>query len=149
RPTLNNAAQRNKIVFPMYNTTNKKSLSCRTKRGNIGKLGFFLVFFVLLSSTFRCANIQQPMGGPIDSIPPVLLNEQPQNLGTNFSERKIILTFDEFIKLNNVNKEVSISPDMDMFPQFKVRRKQLEVELPDSLEENTTYLINFGRAIAD
>lgn len=133
----------------MGNTTKQKSFSYLLKRGNFGKCVFFLFFFVLLGSTFRCANIQQPMGGPIDSIPPVLLNEQPPNLSTNFSEKKIVLTFDEFIKLNNVNKEVSISPDMDLFPTFKVRRKELGVELPDSLEENTTYLINFGKAIAD
>ena len=89
------------------------------------------------------------MGGPIDSIPPVLLDEQPPNLSTNFSAKKVVLTFDEFIRINNVSREISISPDMEAFPQFKVKRKQLEIEFPDSLAENTTYLINFGRAIAD
>jgi len=89
------------------------------------------------------------MGGPIDSIPPVLLDEQPPNLSTNFSAKKVVLTFDEFIRLNNASKEISISPDMDVFPQFKVKRKQLEIEFPDSLAENTTYLMNFGRAISD
>lgn len=133
----------------MQNTPNRKSLADLRKTGDFGKSVFFVLFLLLLGSTFRCANIQQPMGGPIDSIPPVILEEHPKNLSTRFSERKITLTFDEFIKLNNASKEISISPDMDQFPEFKVKRKQLEIVLPDSLAENTTYLINFGRAIAD
>src|SRR5690606_38373993 len=40
-------------------------------------------------------------------------------------------------------------PDMDEAPQYKMKKKTLIVTLPDSLEENTTYSINFGNAIAD
>lgn len=133
----------------MQNTKNEKTLLNLKKTRKFGKASFFVLFLILLGSTFRCANIQQPMGGPKDSIPPVLLNELPQNLKTNFSERKIVLTFDEFIKLNNASREISISPEMDRLPLFKVKRKQLEIELPDSLSENTTYVMNFGKAIAD
>ncbi|HLW49758.1 MAG TPA: Ig-like domain-containing domain [Sphingobacteriaceae bacterium] len=133
----------------MLNTKKRKSLSNPLKTGDFGKAVFFLLFLMLLASTYRCANIREPMGGPIDSIPPVLLDEQPPNLSTNFSAKKVVLTFDEFIRINNVSREISISPDMEAFPQFKVKRKQLEIEFPDSLAENTTYLINFGRAIAD
>lgn len=104
---------------------------------------------LILAGSIRCANIQQPTGGPRDTIPPVLLNEFPENLSTNFTGRKITLSFDEFIKLNNANREISISPDMETFPIFNVRRRALEIELPDSLAENTTYVINFGEAIAD
>lgn len=133
----------------MLNTKKRKSLSNPSKSGYFGKSAFFLLFLMLLASTYRCANIREPMGGPIDSIPPVLLNENPPNFSTNFSAKEVVLTFDEFIRLNSASKEISISPDMDVFPQFKVRRKQLEIAFPDSLAENTTYLINFGRAIAD
>lgn len=107
----------------MQNTKNEETRLNLKKTGEFGKALFFVLFLILLGSTFRCANIQQPMGGPKDTIPPVLLNELPQNLKTNFSERKILLTFDEFIKLNNASKEVSISPEMDQLPQFKVKKK--------------------------
>lgn len=119
------------------------------KQANFGKSLFFLIFGILLLSTFNCANIQQPMGGPRDSIPPKILAQQPQNLTTNFQDRKIVITFDEFIRLNNPNKEVSISPDMETFPKITAKRKQLEIELPETLEENTTYVMNFGKAIVD
>lgn len=131
----------------------------RSKNNRVGLGGFkkplngkwlvLLFFGVMLLSTIRCANIQQPTGGPIDSIPPVLLNELPANLSTKFTEREIVLTFDEFIRLNNAQREVSISPDMDQFPEIRARRRQVEITLPDSLAENTTYVINFGDAIAD
>lgn len=113
------------------------------------KVAIFIFYLLILSSTIRCANMQQPTGGPRDSIAPVLLHETPPNLTTKFSARKIVLNFDEFIKLNNVTKEISISPDMETLPDFQVKRRALEIELPNQLEENTTYVINFGEAIAD
>lgn len=107
------------------------------------------LFLAVISSTIRCANIQQPTGGPRDTIPPQLLVEYPTNLSTNFSERRIVLSFDEFVKLNNPSREISISPEMETFPEVVVRRRDVEITLPDSLAENTTYVINFGKAIAD
>lgn len=131
-----------------YSKNNKVSL--RGLKTSFNGKWFVLLFFgVMLLSTIRCANIQQPTGGPIDSIPPVLLNEFPANLSTYFTDRDIVLTFDEFIRLNNPQREVSISPDMDQFPEIRARRRQVEITLPDSLAENTTYVINFGDAIAD
>src|SRR5690606_8968802 len=133
----------------MHNITSLKNASNQTKTGRIGKWAFFALIFGVLASTINCANIQQPTGGPRDSIPPKLLSELPSNLSTNFTAQKVVLTFDEFIRLSNPTREISISPDMDRFPEFKANRRNLEITLPDSLAENTTYVINFGRAIAD
>lgn len=97
----------------------------------------------------HCASIQQPMGGPKDSIPPKILKETPSNLTRNFKEKEIVIQFDEFIKLQNELKEISITPDMDKAPIYKVKKKNLVITLPDTLEEKTTYTINFGKAIGD
>lgn len=113
------------------------------------KLGFWLVFFVVIASFTHCANMQRPTGGPKDSIPPQLLEVSPENLSRNFEAKEIILTFDEFIKTVNPGKEFSISPDVPTQPLYKVRKKRLIIELPDSLEENTTYTINFGKGLVD
>lgn len=107
----------------------------------------FFVSLVLLTS--QCASIQQPTGGPKDSIPPKILKETPSNLTRNFNAENIVISFDEFIKLAEEFKQISISPDMGSRPLFKVNRRNLEISLPDSLEENTTYTINFGKAIVD
>ncbi|NGM61123.1 hypothetical protein G5B30_04230 [Sphingobacterium sp. SGG-5] len=109
-----------------------------------------LGFITLISLTFfHCANMQRPTGGPKDSLPPVLLTEFPENLTRNFTAEEIVLTFDEFIKLNNQFKEFSITPDVEKQPDYKVRKKRLHIKLPDSLEENTTYTINFGKGLVD
>ncbi|KGE14541.1 Ig-like domain-containing protein [Sphingobacterium deserti] len=110
----------------------------------------FIGFTLLLVLTFtRCANVQRPTGGPKDSLPPKVLNESPVNFSRNFQDKEIVLTFDEYIKLNNQFKEFSISPDLDEQPLFKVRKKDLIIQLPDSMEANTTYTINFGKGLVD
>ncbi len=109
-----------------------------------------ICFILLISLTFfHCANMQRPTGGPKDSLPPVLLTELPENLTRNFTAKEIVLTFDEFIKLNNQFKEFSITPDVEKQPDYKVRKKRLHIILPDSLEDNTTYTINFGKGLVD
>src|SRR5699024_8030280 len=96
-----------------------------------------------------CASIQQPTGGPRDTIPPVIVEELPENLSTNFSAEEIEITFDEYVKLENEFSEISISPEMQARPTFKIKKKSLIITLPDSLETNTTYTINFGNALVD
>ncbi len=89
------------------------------------------------------------MGGPKDSIPPKILKETPANLTRNFDAEKIVIEFDEFIKLNNAFKEISVSPDIEQPINPRVKRRDIVITMPDSLEANTTYTINFGKAIGD
>ncbi len=109
-------------------------------------LCFILLIFLTLT---RCANIQRPTGGPKDSLPPSLIDASPANFSTNFTERKITLEFDEYIKLSNQFKEFSISPDLEEIVDYRVRKKRLIITLPDTLEQNTTYTINFGKGLGD
>jgi len=133
----------------MHDSLNNKKRSNRLKITLNSKWVFLLSFSLLFSLTWRCASIQQPMGGPKDSIPPKILGETPPNLTRNFTAEKIVIEFDEYVKLSNTQKEVSISPDVEQPINPRVKRKTIEVALPDSLEENTTYTINFGKAIGD
>lgn len=111
------------------------------------------LFFALSSTLYflisACATVQQPTGGPKDETPPKILSITPENLTRNFNVRDIEIEFDEFIKLRNEFTEISISPDIDVAPLYKVKRKTLIINLPDSLAENTTYSINFGNSIVD
>lgn len=133
----------------MYNSLKIKNPLNRLKIALNSKLGILVFFMLLFSLTWRCASIQQPMGGPKDSIPPKILSETPPNLTRNFSAEKIVIEFDEYVKLSNTQKEVSVSPDVEQPINPRVKRKTIEVAIPDSLEENTTYTINFGKAIGD
>ncbi|WP_164849886.1 Ig-like domain-containing protein [Mucilaginibacter limnophilus] len=93
--------------------------------------------------------MQRPQGGPRDLTPPKLLQANPPNMTRNFNAKKIEMDFDEFFKLTNQYQEISISPTQEKLPEYNVRRKKLVIEFQDSLEKNTTYVINFGKAIAD
>jgi len=108
-----------------------------------------VILFVTLLFNTHCASIQQPMGGPKDSIPPKVLKETPINLSRNFKSKEIVIEFDEFVKLQNELKEISVTPDMDKIPIYKIKKKSLVITLPDTLEEKTTYTINFGKALGD
>ncbi|MHA4893791.1 Ig-like domain-containing protein [Pedobacter sp. PWIIR3] len=100
-------------------------------------------------SIYGCASIQQPQGGPRDTTPPEILKMTPKNLTTNFNEKKIVIEFDEYFKIANEVKEFSISPELDIAPTLKVKQKRLEITFTDTLEKNTTYTLNFGKAIVD
>jgi len=119
------------------------------KRASIQYTLFLAFVLLILLTCSHCANVQRPSGGPKDSLPPKLLNESPANFSRNFKDKQIVLTFDEYIKLNNHFKEFSISPDVEDIVDYKIRKKNLVINLPDSLEENTTYTINFGKGLVD
>ncbi|MDM1296069.1 Ig-like domain-containing protein [Sphingobacterium sp. N143] len=128
---------------------NNKSSSERLKNSLKTRLLILSMFIVLIGLSIQCASIQQPTGGPKDSIPPKILQETPTNFSKNFTEKKIQITFDEYIKLANQQKEFSVTPDMGTNPEFKIKKKTLEITLPDSLEKNTTYSIYFGKGLVD
>lgn len=108
-----------------------------------------LLLIFIGSIIYGCASMKTPEGGPRDITPPKVLKLEPKNLTTNFNSKKIVLEFDEYIKLANEFKEFSISPENERPPILKSKGKRLEIELQDTLEKNTTYTLNFGKAIAD
>jgi len=133
----------------------KLSIKKHNNRLNRLKIGlnqiclFLLLLFIVSAFIPGCASIQQPTGGPKDSIPPKVLKETPPNLTRNFTSREIEIQFDEYVKLKNEFTEFSISPDIEVAPELKIKKKSLIIKLPDTLEENTTYSINFGKGLVD
>jgi hypothetical protein len=108
----------------------------------------YIPFFALFTF-FGCANRQNPQGGPRDHTPPKLLKATPPNETRNFKAKSIELDFDEFFKLVAQSQEITMTPTPAKLPEYKIRKKSLVIDLKDSLEKNTTYVINFGKSIAD
>jgi hypothetical protein len=108
---------------------------------------YLLIFIVLF--IFGCAAQQPPQGGPRDQTPPKLVKAIPGNKTRNFAAKQIDLEFDEFIKLTNSYQEISMSPAMEKQPEYTSNKRKLKIEFKDSLQKNTTYVINFGKAIQD
>ena len=100
-----------------------------------------------------CAKRGSPTGGPVDSIPPVLVNASPKINSINFDSEEIKLTFDEFVKLDKVADQLIISPPLEK-TSYEVKplsgvTKKVFLKFLDSLESETTYTINFGNSIKD
>ena len=118
----------------------------------IRKLKYPLFCLGMLLTAFlaqRCANAVAPTGGPQDTTPPVVIEAVPENHSINFTGKKIEITFDEYISLENANQNVMISPPLSEKPDIKLKNKTVIVKFKESLAPNTTYTINFGSSIKD
>jgi hypothetical protein len=109
----------------------------------------FSLYFLAILFLFGCAAQQPPQGGPRDLTPPKLVKALPANKTRNFKAKEIDLEFDEFIKLTNQYQEISMSPAMDKQPEYVSNKRTLKIKLKDTLQKNTTYVINFGKSIQD
>ena len=116
------------------------------------KLQQYIVFGGILTTLLfaSCANRGQgPQGGPRDSIPPVVMKETPLNGTLNFTGKEIVVQFDEYIQLDDVQKNVLISPPQQTPPEVKAIGKKLSVVFQEDLIDSTTYTLDFGPAICD
>ncbi|MEP0133571.1 MAG: Ig-like domain-containing protein [Eudoraea sp.] len=114
-------------------------------------LSFFFLVAVVLAA-LQCARRGTPTGGPKDTTPPVLIKAEPENLTTEFKAKKIRLYFDEYIKLEDVQNQLIVSPPLKYNPEVSPQggaSKYVEITLKDTLLENTTYILNFGQSIVD
>ena len=110
-----------------------------------------LVLFMLLISTSNCAKRGNPEGGPKDSLPPIVVRTVPENYSVNFDAKEIRIYFDEYVRLNNVQRQLVVSPPF--LNEAKITplgaAKYIKIVITDTLKENTTYAINFGKSIVD
>lgn len=90
-----------------------------------------------------------PQGGPRDEIPPMEVSAVPENGSVGFTGKRIEVTFNEYLQLDNVSQHLIMSPPQQNPPEVKARGKRLLVNFVDSLHENTTYTLDFGNAVCD
>ena len=109
-----------------------------------------LVNFILVVMMMTgCARMGQPDGGWYDDRPPQIIATTPADNGTGVKDKKVVITFDEYIKVEDATNKVVVSPPQLEVPEIKGAGKKIIVELKDSLKENTTYTVDFSDAITD
>lgn len=96
-----------------------------------------------------CAQVVAPTGGEKDIEAPQLLEVNPPQEERNFSEEKIKFTFSEFVKMMKFKDELLVSPPLKYSLLTKMKGKSLELTIQDTLKENTTYILNFGKGVVD
>jgi hypothetical protein len=106
----------------------------------------------LLLLVVSCAKRGTITGGDKDVTPPKITFSSPKNLSTNFDKKVIKITFDEYIKVKDVQKQLIVSPPMKIpvtvIPQGSAS-KFISIKINDTLKPNTTYSFNFGQSIID
>jgi len=99
---------------------------------------------------YSCAQRVAITGGAKDISPPELKNSVPDTFSTHFKTNKIKLEFNEFVQVNNVSKNLLITPVFQNDPVVIAVGKTVIIKnIEDSLWPNTTYVIEFNEAIKD
>ena len=106
----------------------------------------FVAFFACLFFV-ACANIGTPDGGDYDETPPKIVRTSPNFGSAKSSSQKIVLEFDENIKLENAVEKVVVSPPQTEQPEISAMGKKITVTLLDTLVPNMTYTIDFADPI--
>ncbi len=97
-----------------------------------------------------CAQVKEPTGGPKDTEPPKLLIAEPADGSINFTGKRIVLHFNERVKLDRVRERLLISPPLAKAPDVAVSGgTDVVITLNAPLAENTTYTFNIGEAVKD
>ena len=111
-----------------------------------------LIFLIAMILAFGCATMANLPGGPKDETPPQIDKEKTSaNFQTQFSDREITITLDEWVKLDDPINRILISPPLEKRADIDLKGKSVIVKFDDEevLRENATYTINFGESILD
>ncbi|MBT0812483.1 Ig-like domain-containing protein [Litoribacter ruber] len=114
------------------------------------KVNNLLLLFIAILALLACARESAPMGGPKDEEPPKLLKSDPAYESLNVRPEEINLEFSEFIKVENPNKQIIITPRINTQEMEVVAlRNRVRIKLNQELEDSTTYVFNFQQSIKD
>lgn len=111
--------------------------------------GRFICIMIISVLVAGCAKQTTPSGGEKDTIPPKLLQSNPQDRKTNFSSDEIELIFDEHIQVNNAREQIVITPTIGKKFEAIARKNKVILKLNADLSENTTYTFSFRESIQD
>jgi uncharacterized protein (DUF2141 family) len=108
-----------------------------------------VIAFTCAVMLWGCAKQTNPTGGPKDEDPPVLIRSTPENRQTRYRGQTIELVFNEYVQVNNAREQIIIVPPAGKKFEALAKKNKVIVKLNASLQENTTYTINFREAIQD
>ena len=109
--------------------------------------GFIVILGIVIIGS--CAKVGSPSGGPRDVDPPVVLESYPPNGTTNFHGNEFIITFNEYVVIDDVSDKLMVSPPLGKKPIVSMKGKSVKVEYEDLLKDSTTYTFYFQDAIKD
>jgi hypothetical protein len=73
----------------------------------------------------------------------------PHDSTRNFNSKKIVFEFNEYVQIDNVQENLLVTPTPKVSPIVTNKLRTITVTIKDTLEENTTYSLDFGNAVKD
>ena len=77
------------------------------------------------------------------------LSQRSRIGGHPSDDRRMVLEFDEYVKASNWRSQLLVSPPLDGAVELEVRGREVWVSWDEALRPQTTYVFQFGDAIAD
>jgi hypothetical protein len=105
----------------------------------------FIISEILLS----CAQIVAPTGGKKDTLAPKLVKVLPANQTKLFTGKQIELQFDEYVSVDNIQQQLSITPTIEGTYETKILPKGARLTFENPFKPNTTYSLNFRNTFKD
>lgn len=107
------------------------------------------VLFLFLISA--CANPVPPPGGPRDTTPPSIDESSPEarEVNVDTDTRSVEITFSEYVDQGSLQEALSVTPEFEQPLEFSWSGRRVEIRFPESLRENTTYILTFDTELAD
>ena len=100
---------------------------------------YHLLLPLLILILTACANPGSgPDGGPYDETPPRIVATSPLMGATACKPKKVTITFDENIKVENAQEKIIVSPPQIEAPEIKASGRHISISLLDTLKEQTT-----------
>lgn len=97
---------------------------------------------------FSCGKEEPPTGGPVDTVPPEIIQTVPAHLSRNVVTDKIEIHFSEPVEQNSFESAFNIWPPIEM-GKFGWSSKSVTISISEPLQSSTTYYITIDRQCRD
>jgi hypothetical protein len=97
-----------------------------------------------------CAKQAPPPGGPVDNLPPKILEVTPPSGAVRVPrDARVHFHFSEKIDRRSLADAIFVTPNPGGDLEFDWNGAALEIKFPDSLRSNATYVVTLGTGLRD
>ena len=105
----------------------------------------------LAAGLAACANPVAPSGGPRDTTPPSIVATQPvrDTVNVSTSTQSIYVEFSEYVERTTLTQALTLTPPMDGRIRYDWDGRGVNIELPTTLRDSTTYILTLDAGLSD
>lgn len=120
----------------------------RVRSSGIGAVLWIVLGGMLIGA---CANPEAPSGGPKDNTPPSIVKARPvpDTVNVRSDTRSVYVEFSEYVERSTLPRALSITPRFEGRIQYDWSGRGVEIELPSTLRDSTTYIFSFDTNLSD